>query len=153
MRLLLAQGGVILLAGMLIIGTWVSKEIERGHIDQVGFLTSLYMESFVAPHVQSLRGGSPLSAGDRVALDGLLSETPLGRQVVAFKIWAADGTLLYSTNPALIGRKFEVRPKLASALANKIHSEITDLSDPDNEFERTHWSRLIETYAPLRAQG
>ena len=42
-RLLLAGGGVILLAGMLIIGTWISKELESGYIDHVGFLTSLYM--------------------------------------------------------------------------------------------------------------
>lgn len=151
-RLLLAGGGVILLAGMLIIGTWVSKELERGHIDHVGSLTSLYMESFVSPHVASFSGNGPLREVDRNALDGLLSGTPLGRQVVAFKIWAPDGSVLYSTNPALIGRKFAVKPELASAFAGKVHSEITDLSDPDNEFERKRWSRLIETYAPLRAR-
>ena len=151
-RLLLAGGGVILLAGMLVIGTWISMELERGHIDHVGSLTSLYMQSFVSPHVQSLPGNGPLREVDRNALDGLLSGTPLGRQVVAFKLWAPDGSVLYSTNPALIGRKFELTPALASAFAGKVHSEITDLSDPDNEFERERWSRLIETYAPLRAQ-
>lgn len=152
-RLLLAGGGVILLAGMLIIGTWISKELESGHIDHVGFLTSLYMESFVSPHVASLSGNGHPDEVDRIALDGLLSGTPLGRQVVAFKLWAPDGRILYSTNPALTGRKFEMRPALASAFAGKVHSEITDLSDPDNEFERERWSRLIETYAPLRARN
>jgi len=152
-RLLLAQGGVILLAGMLIIGTWISMELERGHIDHVGSLTSLYMGSFVSPHVQSLAGNGKLRDADRIALDGLLAGTPLGRQVVAFKLWASDGTVLYSTNPALVGRKFDVRPELASAFAGKVHSEIADLSDPDNEFERERWSRLIETYAPLRARN
>ena len=151
-RLLLAGGGVILLAGMLVIGTWISMELERGHIDHVGSLTSLYMQSFVSPHVQSLPGNGPLREVDRNALDGLLSGTPLGRQVVAFKLWAPDGRILYSTNPALIGRKYAVRPALSSAFAGKVHSEITDLSDPDNEFERKRWSRLIETYAPLRAR-
>jgi signal transduction histidine kinase len=110
------------------------------------------MESFVSPHVASVSGNGPLREVDRNALDGLLSGTPLGRQVVAFKIWAPDGSVLYSTNPALIGRKFAVKPELASAFAGKVHSEITDLSDPDNEFERKRWSRLIETYAPLRAR-
>ncbi len=152
-RLLLAQGGVILLAGMLIIGTWISLELESGHIDHLGSLTSLYMESFVSPHVASLSGNGQLSEVDRNALDGLLSGTLLGRQVVAFKLWAPDGRIFYSTNPALIGRKFTVKPVLAAAFAGKVHSEITDLSDPDNEFERKRWSRLIETYAPLRARN
>ena len=150
-RLLLAGGGVILLAGMLVVGTWISKELESGHIDHLGSLTSLYMESFVSPHVQSLSSNAQPDQVDRIALDGLLSRTPLGRQVVAFKLWAPDGRILYSTDPALIGRKFEVKPALASAFAGKVHSEITDLSDPDNELERERWSRLIETYAPLRA--
>ncbi|OGA03357.1 MAG: hypothetical protein A3H35_13965 [Betaproteobacteria bacterium RIFCSPLOWO2_02_FULL_62_17] len=153
LRLLLSGGAVILLAGMLVVGTWISKELESGYIDHLGFLTSLYMESFVSPHVQSLPGNGQLSEVDRIALDGLLSGTPLGRQVVAFKLWASDGSVLYSRNPALIGRKFEVKPALASAFANKIHSEITDLQDPDNEFERERSSRLIETYAPLRARN
>ena len=152
-RLLLAQGGVILLAGMLIIGTWISMELESGHINQVGSLTSLYMESFVSPHVQSLPGNGQAIDVDRIALDGLLSGTPLGRQVVSFKLWAPDGRILYSTDSVLIGRKFEVKPALAAAFAGKVHSQITDLSDPDNEFERGRWSRLIETYAPLRARN
>src|SRR3989304_9068422 len=79
-RLLLAGGGVILLAGMLIIGTWISKELESGHIDHIGSITSLYMESFVSPHVQSLPGNGQPREVDRTALDGLLSGTPLGRQ-------------------------------------------------------------------------
>jgi len=136
---------------MLVVGTWISKELESGHIDHLGSLTSLYMESFVSPHVQSLSSNAQPDQVDRIALDGLLSRTPLGRQVVAFKLWAPDGRILYSTDPALIGRKFEVKPALASAFAGKVHSEITDLSDPDNELERERWSRLIETYAPLRA--
>jgi signal transduction histidine kinase len=152
-RLLLAGGAVILLAGMMVVGTWISMELESGHIHHVGSLTSLYMESFVSPHVQSLPSNGQPSEVDRIALDGLLSGTPLGRQVVAFKLWAPDGSVLYSTNPALIGRKFEVKPALASAFAGKVNSKITDLSDPDNELERERWSRLIETYAPLRARN
>jgi signal transduction histidine kinase len=149
-RLLLAGGGGILLAGMLVIGTWVSKELESGHIDHVGSITSLYVDSFVSPLIQSFASHGQLDRADRIALDRLLSGTVLGERIVAFKVWSRDGTVFYSTNPAITGRKFEMRAALASAFAGETRSHITDLTDPDNEFERQRWTRLIETYAPMR---
>ena len=150
-RLLLAGGAVILLAGMLVVGTWVEREIESGVISRAGIVTSLYVDSLVSAHLQSLAGNGELREADRAALDRLLSGTPLGQHIVAFKIWAPDGRILYSTNPALMGRQFEVKPALASAFAGQVHSHIADLAAPENEFERQQWRRLIETYAPVRA--
>lgn len=150
-RLLLAGGAVILLAGMLVVGTWVGSEIESGVINRAGLVTSLYVDSIVAPHLQTLAGEGQLRDTDRAALDRLLSGTPLGQHIVAFKVWAPDGRILYSTNPALIGRRFEVKPALASAFAGAVRSHIADLTEPENEFERQQWPRLIETYAPVRA--
>ena len=150
-RLLLAGGAVILLAGMLVVGTWVEKQIESGVINRAGLLTSLYVDSLVSPHLQSLADNGELREADRSSLDRLLSGTPLGQHIVAFKIWARDGRILYSTNPALIARRFEVKPALASAFAGEVRSQIADLGEPENEFERQQWSRLIETYAPVRA--
>jgi signal transduction histidine kinase len=150
-RLLLAGGAVILLAGMLVVGTWVEREIEKGVISRAGLVTSLYVDSFVSPHLQLLGENGGLREADRAALDRLLSGTSLGRHIVAFKIWAHDGGVLYSTNAALIGRRFPVKPGLAAALAGQVHSKIADLSEPENELERQRWPRLLETYAPVRA--
>ena len=150
-RLLLAGGAVILLAGMMVVGTWVGREIESGVISRAGSVTSLYVDSLVSAHVQSLADGGKLRDADRAALDQLLSGTPLGQHVVAFKIWAPDGRILYSSNPALSGRQFAVKPALASAFTGQVHSHIADLGDPENELESGQWSRLLETYAPVRA--
>ncbi|MBI3938652.1 MAG: sensor histidine kinase [Betaproteobacteria bacterium] len=150
-RLLLAGGAVILLVGMMFVGTWVEREIETGVINRAGLVTSLYVDSFVSPHLQSLAGGGQLRDVDRAALDRLLTGTSLGRHIVAFKVWAPDGRILYSTNPALVGRRFPVKPSLASAFAGHVYSQIADLTEAENEFERQHWPRLIETYAPVRA--
>src|SRR3972149_5298562 len=101
----LLTGCVVLLAGMLIVGTWVGRQIEIGVINRTGVVTSMYVESFVSPHLQSLAGAERLRDSDRVALDDLLSGTPLGRQIVAFKIWGPDGRILYSTVPEIVGRR------------------------------------------------
>lgn len=148
----LLTGCVVLLAGMLIVGTWVGKQIEIGVINRTGVVISLYVESFVFPHLQSLARSDELRDTDRAALNHLLSATPLGRQIVAFKIWRPDGHVIYSTNPAIVGRQFPVKAALASAFAGTVHSQIADLTEPENAFEAERWSRLIETYTPVYAE-
>ena len=150
-RLLLAGGAVILLAGMLVVGTWVGSEIESGVISRAGMVTGLYVDSLVTPHLQSLSGNGELSAADHAALDRLLSGTPLGQHIVAFKVWTPEGRILYSSNAALVGRQFAVKPSLAFAFAGHVRSHVADLADPENEFEARQWSRLIETYVPVRS--
>jgi signal transduction histidine kinase len=129
----------------------VEREIESGVISRAGTVTSLYVDSIVSPHLQTLVSNGNLRDADRAALNRLLSGTRLGEHIVAFKIWGPDGRILYSTNPVLIGRQFRVKPALAGAFAGRVRSEIADLTDPENEFERQRWPRLIETYAPVRA--
>lgn len=141
----------ILIVGMLAIGMWVGKTIERGVVNRMGGVTSLYVDSFIAPHLQPLLHSDALDGTQQAALDALLTETPLGQRIVAFKIWDRAGRVLYSTNPAIIGRKFPIGEGLASALAGIVHSEISDLSQQENEFEYSKWSRLIETYSPVHA--
>jgi len=141
----------ILLLGMLAVGFWVGKTIERGVVNQLGSVTGLYVDSFIAQHLQHLLHTDTLDEAHRAALDTLLTETPLGQKIVAFKIWNREGRILYSTNPDMIGRKFPIGEGLAAALAGGVHSEVSDLSESENEPEKAKWSRLIETYSPVHA--
>jgi signal transduction histidine kinase len=141
----------ILLLGMLAVGFWVGKTIERGVVNQLGGVTGLYVDSFIAPHLQHLLHTDTLGEAQRAALDTLLTETPLGQRIVAFKIWNREGRILYSTNPAMIGHTFPIGEGLAAALAGGVHSEVSDLSESENEPEKLRWPRLIETYSPVHA--
>src|SRR3990172_1698640 len=143
----------ILLAGMLIIGAWVGEQIEIGVANRTAAVSALYVDSFIAPHLQDLARSDQLDAEHLASLGSLLDGTPLGQRIVAFKVWGGDGRILYSTNPALIGRKFPISSPLAAAFAGEVHTEISDLSEPENEFEQGKWPRLIETYAPARVAG
>ncbi|HLB48177.1 MAG TPA: sensor histidine kinase [Anaerolineales bacterium] len=143
----------ILLAGMLIIGAWVGEQIEIGVANRTAAVTALYVDSFIAPHLQDLARSDQLDAEHLASLGSLLDGTPLGQRIVAFKVWGGDGRILYSTNPALIGRKFPVSSPLAAAFAGEVHTEISDLVEPENEYEQNRWPRLIETYAPVRVAG
>ena len=149
-RRFLVAGFVVLLAGMVLVGIWVGKQVEHGVISRVGLVTSLYVDSFVSPHLQSLANKGGLRDADRSALDRLLTGTQLGEHIVAFKIWLPDGRIVYSSNPILVGRQFPVKPTLASAFAGRMHSELVDLDHPEHELENPRWSQLIETYVPVR---
>jgi len=143
----------VVLAGMLVVGWYVSRAIERGVITRLAGVTSLYVDNFVAPHLQSLLTEGEIAPQQRANLDRLLTNTALGKKIVAFKIWNAKGRVLYSTNPALTGRTFPVEEGLAAALQGHVHSDISDLSQEENELERPGWPRLIETYSPVHADG
>jgi signal transduction histidine kinase len=152
-RQFMLASGLILLAGMLVIGAWVGHQIRWGVTNRTAAVTALYVDSFIAPHLQSLAHTSRLDASQRETLDALLAGTALGQRIVALKVWSSDGEVLYSTNAELIGRRFPVGPGLAQALAGNVTTHISDLSDPENEFESDLWPRLIETYAPVLLVG
>ncbi|MBI4308200.1 MAG: sensor histidine kinase [Chloroflexi bacterium] len=144
---------VILIAGMVVIGWWVGQQIEAGVISRTAATTALYVDSFVAPHLQGLGRGEPLAAEETTALGGLLQDTPLGQQVVAFKVWDAEGRILYSTSPSSIGRVFPIGGGLARAWQGEVTSRVSDLRDEENAPERERWTRLLETYSPVRLAG
>ena len=143
----------ILLVGTLGIGMWVAWEIERGVVSRLGSVTSLYVDSLVAPHLRHLLQADALDARQRAALDALLTDTPLGQKIVAFHIWRPDGRILYSTNAAAIGRTFPVSQGLTTALGGDVYSKIIERSALQHDIADSQWpSRLIETYTPVHAE-
>lgn len=144
---------IILLAGMVSIGLWIQREIKEAVTHRTAEVTALYVNSFVSPHLQAFDGNSLPSQAIVEAFDRLLTETTLGSDIVAFRLWAADGTVLYSPNDDLIGRRFDPHAELEQAFAGGIVAELSDLSKPENVYERQVWDSLIETYAPVRLDG
>jgi hypothetical protein len=94
--------------------------------NRLGSVTSLYVDSLVAPHLRVLLETDAVEAPHREALRGILTDTPLGQKIVAFNIWRPDGRVLYSTNAAVIGQAFPVGEGLATALRGDVYSRIID---------------------------
>jgi len=138
-----------LLIGMLTIGMWLQREIRHMFIDRTAAVTALYADSFLAHHIQGLAESSVLDADTIAELDEHFLGTSLGDNFVTVKLWASDGTIAYSTDVGLIGRVYDIDSELERALAGEVVSQITDLSDPENEQERLVADSLIETYVPI----
>ena len=141
----------ILLVGAYVIGSYVSSEIKDRVIHRTSALTSLYVDSFVSPHLQELSAGHNLSQGHIDALDQLLVDSALGEKIATFKVWHLDGDIVWAKNSLLIGKRFPVEDDLAGALGGEIETHVSDLSEDENFFERAAYDHLLETYAPVRA--
>ena len=84
-------------------------------------------------------------------LDLLVQERVLSEDVVRVKIWTPEGRIAYSDEPRLIGRTYALGPEEREALATgATEAEVSDLSKPENRFERDEGS-LLEVYLPVRA--
>lgn len=143
--------GLLVFAGAaIVIGTWVGDRIEEDVLTRTGAITSLYVDSIVSPQLQSLARRPTLDETTVATLDRLVARSTLGERIVALKVWSPDGTILYSPTRDLIGRRFPVEGGLAKAIQGQVAAEMSDLSEDENVYERSHWSRLLEIYAPVR---
>jgi signal transduction histidine kinase len=94
-------------------------------------------------------------AGDRAAIVRLNTAVGDHDAIVRVKVWARDGTIVYSNNPAAIGRRFPLDGKVRAAIDSQASfADISDLSDPENATERAAADndRLVEVYEPLTLQ-
>jgi signal transduction histidine kinase len=151
-RYLIANLAVVLAASVAV-ASWVGVQIETSVLERTASVTALYIDSFVEPQIATLATNETLPAANVDALDELLASTELGSRVVSFRIWRPDGRIVYSPNRALIGQQFEAEGGLARALEGEVSAEISDLAGPENSYERERWSRLVETYVPVRVRG
>ena len=140
---------VILVTGAVVIGRWVSGEIESGVIRRTSAITALYVESFVSPHLQGIEAGGSLTESDTKTLRGLLEGTPLGEKIVSFKVWSTEGEVLFATNQAQVGQRYPVSSDLRAALGGSVHSALSALDEVENRLERERWKVLVETYLPV----
>jgi two-component system NarL family sensor kinase len=99
---------------------------------------------------------SALIAGDPAAISRLekaVTAEVISARVVRVKIWTTSGTIIYSNAPGLIGEKFDLGEDEEDALAdNQTASEVSDLSRPENRYEKS-FGKLLEVYLPVEANG
>jgi signal transduction histidine kinase len=139
----------VLLAGTLVIGWWIGKQVEEGVAHRIGSVTALYVDAFVGPHVQSLASNSGLTPVDRAMLNSDLNETMLGQKIISLKVWDRTGRVLFSTDPDVIGKQFPIEEGLEVALTGSIFSEISVRNADEQKEHGQPLPRLIETYTPI----
>ncbi len=144
---------LILIAGMAAIGAWLASQIEQGVIHRTAETAAVYVDSAVAPSLQSLANGDELDAAGKQKLDELFRTTRLGEQIPSFKVWTRGGRVVYSTSSEIVGDTFPISDELARSLQGEVTAEISALDKAENVSERAQGKPLLEIYSPVRRSG
>jgi len=150
-RQFMLAGAALVVLGLGLLGVWTSSKIEQGIEAHSGARTALYMEGFVAPHLQELAANRRLSEENVRAVDILLARDASRIGVVAAKIWNREGVLLYATSKDQIGQAYRVTPKLARAWNGYIEVEFSqEQAPPGIGANGAEGEALLDIYVPIR---
>jgi two-component system, NarL family, sensor kinase len=146
---------LVALIAVAIGGTVAAQDLaEREAVNDAVATSDLLAHAVITPALQDdLVDGDPdaRSAVDQVVADYLESTA-----IVRVKIWTADGRIVYSDEPRLIGDTFPLGEEQREVLSCadrpggscKARAEVSDVSEVENEFERDY-GRMLEVYGPV----
>jgi signal transduction histidine kinase len=143
-----AAGVVVLLslAGLIaFIARQVGTEQAMESAAQTTWLTA---REVVEPRLDSAVINGEFAAG--AAFDSAMRRYVVRGPLVRVKLWSADGTIIYSDEPALIGHRFSLSGGEAEALRVQGNdSAVSDLGKPENRFD-IPFQKLLEVYVGVR---
>jgi signal transduction histidine kinase len=73
--------------------------------------------------------------------------------LVRVKVWNSAGRVVYSNDARQIGHSYPIDGDLHTALLGHQSMDVSSLTQKENVLDRRHFTRLLETYIPLRAAG
>lgn len=146
-----AAGGAVMLAGMLILGSWINARIEEDVTRNSAIATALYMESFIAPLTQELSANDAVSPETGARLSRLFREPHLAERIAGVKIWKPGGLIAWSTDPALIGARFAPTDALKAAWSGEVSADFEEASESDDLSAPASDLPLLEVYNPIHS--
>jgi signal transduction histidine kinase len=147
-----ALSGLVVVVVVGVAGAYVLRSLgTREAVRDARDLTELSGKSVVAPVLS--RG---VVTGDKralVRLDRVVRERVLHDPVVRVKLWTAGGKIVYSDKRALIGSTYPLGSEEQTAFRDRrVRAELSDLTRPENRFERSY-HKLLEVYLPVHVHG
>src|SRR6476620_9964845 len=144
----LAAGFVTLVVVVLVTGALSRDAADEEAVSDARAITQVLGRSVAQPAIPE-----GLVTGNAAAIDRL-DRTVLDRLLVGdvrrIKIWAADGTVLYSDRTELIGAVYPLDEEELDALeTGGTDAEISDLAKPENRFDRELGGDLLEVYTRI----
>jgi two-component system, NarL family, sensor kinase len=126
-----------------LIGAALSRRIaERQSVHDAAQQTDMLAESAVQPALTDRMATDPRAAAG-------LGTVIRAASLVGVKLWSPQGMILYSDEPRLVARTFPLDESARAALtAPQTTAEVSDVSRPENAFERSR-GKLLEVYRPI----
>ena len=140
----LAVVGVLLALGVTIVLGFSITRSARGHLLDARAEMVIAVIDELPPFPPEGKD----APAQYVQFDVAVRVSVLGGETVRVKVWAPDGTIVYSDADELVGRRFELPAHAADAFEGVAGRHVSDLTDPAHAYDRGH-GELIELYAPI----
>ncbi|MGZ8583261.1 MAG: sensor histidine kinase [Actinomycetota bacterium] len=150
LRPLLVFGLLALLALALVAGTGVA--VVRDVATDQALAEARQLTDVSARLVERRLSDEGLITGDAIASGAvarIVYDAVLVDPIVRVKIWTRDGRIVYSDKDRLIGSDYELDEEDLEVLdQGGVVSEVSDVSAPENRFER-RFGELLEVYTRI----
>lgn len=141
-------GVAVVLILVAVSGSIAARRLsEKESVNDFAKVTNVVAEAVVQPALtDGLAEGDPAAVA---AMDRVVRARVIGTASVRVKIWTPDGTIVYSDEPELIGQKFPLGSDQRAVFGTpQLRAEISDVDEPENQFERGQ-GKLLEVYRPV----
>lgn len=122
-------------------------QVESAVKEDIGNRSSTYFRHLLAPYLSELEGSSRLAPETVAAIGEAIADSAAEFNLVAAKIWATDGRILFDTDPRLLSAKFPVTEGLAEGVEGEVAVEF---DDGPGHHESRPGQKVLEVYVPLR---
>lgn len=143
-------GGAVMCLAILIVGHFVANRIEEAVVRNSANSTALFMESFLSPLSQDLEASDELSPGALRALEEVFAKSVLKDRVATFNIWKDGGLVVFSSDPAQVGRRYEMTPGLNAAWRGEVSGSFDPGEHANPGTTSSGGQPLLEIYSPIR---
>jgi signal transduction histidine kinase len=149
---LVGQFTFVGVAALVVVGLATQVASQRvGQREAIGdarTTTLVKAQGLVEPAITDKLTTADPAAVARVS--AVVTKSVLDRNLVRVKIWTRAGRIVYSDEPRLAGATYPLgADEIAAIDHGVIEAEVSDLSRPENRFERDQ-GKLLEVYLPVR---
>jgi signal transduction histidine kinase len=143
----------VLVIGLVAVAGTVEarRTAEQEAVENATQTTGVLVHAAVQPAItdELLQPGADAAARARARLDGIVRSQVLTDTVVRVKLWTRDGRVVYSDEPRLVNEVYPLDANEIEAMrAATSVASVSDLSEPENRYERNA-GQLIEVYYPV----
>src|SRR5262249_14491059 len=127
--------GLIALVIIAVFTAWASRSLgTKSAIESANRRATLTAHAAVEPMLSD--GTLPGDPASMKRLDTIVRKQVLKGSLIRVKIWDTDGTILYSDENRLVGKKFELKADDKAVLTTgETEAGLSDLAEPENQYE------------------
>lgn len=144
-------GGILLIiitiGSTVILSVSISDDIRNIAIERTEKINAVYLTS-LASHDLTIEDFEPDNFDEKKSKFKNYFMDLKNDEAIRIKVWAHDGTIIYSDDDELIGQNFKENLRFQSSINGQLTSEIKRPIDPENVSEMGY-GQLMEIYVPI----